>query len=166
MIGRRVKCLLVAAFSLFSLIVSAQGQSHHDKHVPNRSDDKEKQEETKKFDANEVIFGHVLDAHQYHFFTYKGQHFGISLPVLLYAPERGGFHSFSSAQFHHGEHEYKGFQLVTQEYKESLVREHGYSEEQIKGLSNESIIAVNENGTPAKDVKVYDFSLTRNVVQM
>jgi F-type H+-transporting ATPase subunit a len=166
MIGRRVKCLLVAAFSLFSLIVSAQGQSHHDKHVPNQSDDKEKQEETKKFDANEVIFGHVLDAHQYHFFTYKGHHYGISLPVLLYAPERGGFHAFNSSQFHHGEHEYKGFQLVTQEYKEGLVKNHGYSEEDVKGLANEHIIAVNEDGTPAKDVKVYDFSLTRNVVQM
>jgi len=72
MIVRRVKCLLVAAFSLFCLSVSAQQKGEGDKHIHNQSEEKEKKEETNKFDANEVIFGHVLDAYQFHFLSYTG----------------------------------------------------------------------------------------------
>jgi F-type H+-transporting ATPase subunit a len=169
MIGKGVKCLLVAAFSLFCLNSFSQQKGEADQHIKTQSEQHEKQEETKKFDANEVIFGHVLDAHQFHFFSYKGSdgeqhHVGIPLPVLLYSPKRG-FSAFSSSAFHHGEHPHNGYQLVNEEYKQGLAKK-GYSEEELKGLQNETIIAVNEDGTPAKDVKVYDFSLTRNVVQM
>jgi F-type H+-transporting ATPase subunit a len=165
MIGRRVKCLLVAAFTTFCINCSAQKQEHADKHIDNESEQKIDDEGKKKFDANEVIFGHVLDAHQFHFFSYHGQHYGINLPVILYVPERGGFHFFSSGKFHHGEHEYDGFRLVTEEYKKSLLT-HGYSDEDIKALQNESIIAVDSRDLPDKNAKVYDLSLTRNVVQM
>ena len=107
MIGKGVKCLLVAAFSLFSVFSFAQGPDFHDKHIPNQSDKEEKREDTKKFDANEVIFGHVLDAHQFHFLSYKGgdgqvHHIGIPLPVILYSPQKG-FSFFSSGNIHHGE---------------------------------------------------------------
>jgi F-type H+-transporting ATPase subunit a len=171
MMVRRVKSLLVAAFSLFSLAVSAQKHEAPDKHIDNRGEQEVKEGETKKFDANEVIFGHVLDAHQFHFFSYKGDdgeqhHVGIPLPVILYAPDRGGFHVFSSSNFHHGEHQYDGFLLVTDEYRKALTNSGRYSAEDIKGLRNESIIAVDENGLPLLNEKVYDFSLTRNVVQM
>ncbi|MFL5771889.1 MAG: F0F1 ATP synthase subunit A [Flavisolibacter sp.] len=165
MIGRRVKCLLVAAFTTFCINCSAQKQEHADKHIDNESEQKIDDEGKKKFDANEVIFGHVLDAHQFHFFSYHGQHYGINLPVILYVPERGGFHFFSSGKFHHGEHEYDGFRLVTEEYKKSLLT-HGYSDEDIKALQNESIIAVDSRDLPDKNANVYDLSLTRNVVQM
>src|SRR6476660_9751566 len=107
MIGRRVKCLLVAGFSLFCMAVSAQEREPATRHIHNQSEVAEDKGTTKKFDANEVIFGHVLDAHQFHFMTYKGSdgqehHVGISLPVLLYSSQRG-FSAFSSAKFHHGE---------------------------------------------------------------
>jgi F-type H+-transporting ATPase subunit a len=36
----------------------------------------------------------------------------------------------------------------------------------LKGVQNETIVAIDENGMPSTDIKVYDFSLTRNVVQM
>ena len=47
-----------------------------------------KKEEKKGFDANEVIFGHVLDAHEFHFFSYKSSdgtehEAAIPLPVIL-----------------------------------------------------------------------------------
>jgi F-type H+-transporting ATPase subunit a len=160
----RVKCLLVAAFSLFFLSLNAQEKEHPDKHIDNEGAQEIAAEKTNKFDANEVIFGHVLDAHQYHFFSYKGEHYGISLPVILYSPQKG-FSAFSSGKFHHGEETHEGYQLVTEEYKHKLA-EKGYPEEDLKKIQNETIIAVNNDGTPAKDVKVYDFSLTRNVVQM
>jgi hypothetical protein len=55
-----VKCLLVAAFSLFSGFIFAQGQPGEARKPKNES-----------FNANEVIFGHVLDAHEFHFFLIK-----------------------------------------------------------------------------------------------
>jgi F-type H+-transporting ATPase subunit a len=169
MIGKGVKCLLVAAFSLFSVFVFAQEVDHHDKHVPNQSEGKEEQEQTKKFDANEVIFGHVLDAHQFHFLSYTGSdghlhHVGIPLPVILYSPQKG-FSFFSSGKFHHGEDVHDGYLLVTPEYREHLI-ESGYSKEDVEKLKNETIIAVDDKSIPLENVKVYDFSLTRNVVQM
>jgi F-type H+-transporting ATPase subunit a len=170
MIGKGVKCLLVAAFSLFSLSIFSQRNGYHNGHIPNESDRKQDQEETKKFDANEVIFGHVLDAHQFHFFSYKGSdgeqhHIGIYLPIILYSPQKG-LTVFSSSQFHHGDKAYDGYALVTPEYKRWLREEKGFSEEQIKKIQNESIIPITADGIPDQTVKVYDLSLTRNVVQM
>src|SRR5688572_8231802 len=169
MVLRPAKSLLVAVFSVFCLISSAQEQEHPDGHIETEDHENIKKQETEKFNANEVIFGHVLDAHQFHFFSYKGSdgeqhHVGISLPVILYSPQKG-LSAFSSGKFHHGEHEHNGYRLVTDHYKESL-KEQGYSQDQLKGLYNETIIAVDENSLPSKDIKVYDFSLTRNVVQM
>lgn len=169
MIGKGVKCLLVAAFSLFCLSSFAQEEGNDNKDIHTQSEQKEKQENTKKFDANEVIFGHVLDAHQFHFLSYKGSdgqlhHVGIPLPVILYSAGKG-FSAFSSGKFHHGEDVHNGYLLVTQEYKEHLM-ESGYSKADVEKLRNETIIAVDENSIPLQNVKVYDFSLTRNVVQM
>ena len=169
MVFIRAKSLLVAAFSLFCIISSAQEKDNADKHVKTEDKEHMDKETTKKFNANEVIFGHVLDAHQFHFFSYKGSdgeehHATIPLPVILYSPQKG-FSVFSSGQFHHGEHEYNGYRLVTDHYKEQLA-ENGYTKAQLKGFQNENIIAVDENGLPSPDIKVYDFSLTRNVVQM
>lgn len=174
MIFRSVKLLLVAVFSLFCLSISssllAQPQGGQaDTHINNEGEQKMNQEAKSKFDANEVIFGHVLDAHQFHFYSYKGDdgkehHATIPLPVILYSPQKG-FSVFSSGRFHHGEEDYLGYRLVTEHYREQL-KESGFPEDLLKGIRNESIIAVDEQGLPETAVKVYDFSLTRNVVQM
>lgn len=94
-----------------------------------------------KFDASEVIFGHVLDAHEFHFFSYKGSdgqehHATIPLPVILYSPQKG-FSTFMSSRFEHGHATVDGYKL------------------------EENTIVSEEPG-----VTVYDLSLTRNVVQM
>jgi F-type H+-transporting ATPase subunit a len=131
MFNRSLKSLLVVVFSLFSVVFSnvANAQEHEPK------------KKEKVFDANEVIFAHVLDAHQFHFLTYKDKeghehHVSIPLPVILYSPQKG-FSTFMSSAFHHGEHEVNGYKLV-----------------------GNKIIPVDPN------VTVYDLSLTRNVVQM
>jgi F-type H+-transporting ATPase subunit a len=149
--------LIVAVFSLFFMALPAVSQA------------KEGEPEKTRFDANEVIFGHVLDAHEFHFFSWKGSdgkehHANIPLPVILYSPQRG-FTSFSSGNFHHGHETYKGYRLVNDHYRQELAH-HGYTKEQLKGFSNEQIIPVNAEGLPDASVKVYDISLTRNVVQM
>ena len=147
-----IKCLLVAAFSFFSCLVFAQGE-------PGASAKTEKE----SFDADEVIFGHVLDAHEFHFFSYQGkngkEHAAvISLPVILYSPQRG-FSIFMSSRFDEGKKTYRGYELLTKEKIEGLgLDPQAYNAGQI--------VAVNERGGIESGMKVYDFSLTRNVVQM
>lgn len=147
MISRRVKGLLVAAFSLLTLTFSTPsvaqehhegGETSHEEQV--HLEDTEKGGE-EKFDANEVIFGHVMDAHEFHFLSWKGadghdHHATIPLPVIMYSTTRG-FSTFMSSAFEHGHKEVNGYKLV-----------------------DNHVVPVD----PSE--KVYDISLTRNVVQM
>lgn len=134
-----VKSLLVAVLGLsmlFSFNVSAQ-ENHHDQVETADAKDATRK---KGFDANEVIFGHVKDAHEFHFLSYEGSdgtehELAIPLPVILYSPQKG-LSTFMSSAFHHGE-EHDGYKLV-----------------------DGKIIPADPS------VTVYDISLTRNVVQM
>ena len=149
MVSVRLKVLLVAVFGLFSTFIFAKDDSGD--------------KGGKTFDANKVIFSHIMDAHEFHFFTYKKKdgsefHATIPLPVMLYSPQRG-FSFFMSSAFHHGEQEYKGYAQLTNEKIKNWNLDK-------KKFFPGQIIAVNENGTMDSTVKVYDVSLTRNVVQM
>ena len=110
---RRLKCLLVAVFSLFL-------GSFFDLNLALAQPvDSENKTEKKDFDANEVIFGHIMDGHEFHFFSYKGSdgeqhHASIPLPVIVYSPQKG-LSSFISSRFHHGEKTYDGYALLTDE---------------------------------------------------
>lgn len=164
MMNRCVKGLLVAAFSAFCFFFSLSAWAQTGE---NSFGDETKKEQS-KFDANEVIFGHVLDAHQFHFLTYKTSdgsenHVGIPLPVIVYEKGRG-VSAFSSARFAHGEQSYNGYRLVTQDYKEHLAKY--YNAAELTQFHNESIIAVDANDMPVPGAQVADFSITRNVVQM
>ncbi len=91
----------------------------------------------KKLDPAKVIMEHIQDDHEWHFFTLGHFHATIPLPVILYSQEKG-LSVFSSSRFgHEREKEYNGYKM-----------EHG------------SIVSTNSSE------KVYDFSLTKNVVQM
>ena len=90
-----------------------------------------------KFDPAKEIMGHIQDAYEFHFFTIGDFHASIHLPVILYSPQKG-FSMFSSSRFgHENEETYDGYKIV-----------------------NNNIVPVDPG------VKVYDFSLTKNVVQM
>jgi F-type H+-transporting ATPase subunit a len=90
-----------------------------------------------KFDPTKEIMGHVQDAYEFHFFSIGNFHATIHLPVILYSPQKG-FSVFSSSRFgEEGSEEYDGYRLT-----------------------GNTIVPVE------KGVKVYDFSLTKNVVQM
>ena len=140
MASKGVKSLLVAAFSLICMFFSSPAKS--------QGQDAEKTEEKKGgFDANEVIFAHVLDAHQYHFLSYKGSdnkeyQVIIPLPVILYSPQRG-LSAFMSSRFEEGTVAYEGYKI-----------------------EKDKIAAVTPDGSVDTSVKVYDISLSRNVVQM
>ncbi len=135
---------MVAVFSLFILLFSNVSLANDDQHGDHGNQPKK---EKKGFDANEVIFGHVLDAHEFHFLDIPGEDghkhpVTIPLPVILYSPQRG-LDVFMSSKLEHGHAIYKGYKLI-----------------------EGKIHAVNAEGAEDGSVKVYDLSMTRNVVQM
>lgn len=139
-----LKSFAVASFSLFILLFSNVSLAQHDQHPDQPHGTTEKK---KGFDANKVIFDHVLDGHEYHFMDVTGEDgqlhpISLPLPVMLYSPERG-FDVFLSSRFEHGHADYKGYRLV-----------------------DGKVIPVNEAGVVDDSVTVHDISLTRNVVQM
>ena len=60
MIHRLIKSFTVAVFSIFLLGFCLQAQAGEG--------EDEKNGEKKKFNASAVIFGHVLNGHEFHFF--------------------------------------------------------------------------------------------------
>ena len=153
---------LVMALSLhgFSNFSYAQ-DAHHENaaavaaegEAVNRGDEAE----PKKFDAKEVILGHVKDAHDWHLFSLGETHVTIPLPVIIYNPARGT-DVFSSAAFHHGHEAHNGYRLVTAHYLEE------------KGLDpakylDGKVIAVDANDNPTNE-EIYDLSLTKNITAM
>ncbi len=145
---KTVKLLLVAIFSGFAISFSApllaQETPHNTTHKEGEAVHGEKKEQ---FDAASVIFGHILDNHEFHFTEYHDaegntHHVSIPLPIILYSKERG-LTAFMSSRFEHGHAVYNGYKIT-----------------------DESITAVKDDGTIDAGIKVYDLSLTRNVVQM
>ncbi|MBP6686390.1 MAG: F0F1 ATP synthase subunit A [Lacibacter sp.] len=138
---RSFKSLLVAVFSVFFVVLSAPVTAQHEPggHEP-ATQEAEHAPKKEGFDAKEVIFGHIMDGHDFHFFDWKGHAVGFPLPVILYSQQKG-LSVFLSSKFEHGHAEYNGYKLVKQEIGEKIV-----------------------STDPAE--QVYDLSLTRNVVQM
>jgi F-type H+-transporting ATPase subunit a len=92
---------------------------------------------TEKLDPAKIIMDHIKDAHEFHFFSAGSFHATIPLPVILYSPTKG-VSVFSSSRFgHEGEEAYQGYKLNEQK----------------------EIVSDDQSA-------VYDFSLTKNVVQM
>jgi len=156
MASKSIKSLLVAVFSL-CIFFSSNVSFAQDHPV------KETTKKEKIFDANEVIFGHIMDAHEFHFFSYKKAdgstfHATIPLPVIVYAKGKG-FSFFMSSKFHHGEHDVNGYTLLTNEKIDYLGLDRNK-------YSSGHIVAVNEAGVIDETVSVLDLSPTRNVVQM
>ena len=146
MISGRFKCLSVVAFSLFSFLFAAPVFAQEQKEGTTPAEANHTEEKKEGFNAQEVIFGHVLDNHEYHLTGYTDEqgiehHISIPLPIMIYSPQRG-FSAFMSSKFEHGE-SYEGYKL-----------------------EEEEIVAVDANGAVDESVKVYDFSITRYVVQM
>lgn len=96
-------------------------------------------EEKKGFDAAATIFGHISDAHDWHFMDFNGHPVTLPLPVIIWHPENG-LSVFSSSRFDHGHSSYKGYRLVRGPMKEKIV-----SEDQ---------------------ARILDLSITKNVMSM
>ncbi|WP_246186202.1 F0F1 ATP synthase subunit A [Phnomibacter ginsenosidimutans] len=149
-----MKSLLVAVFSVFSFGVAMAEEGHE----PAQHEAGATHEE--KLDPGKIIIEHVTDAHDFHFMDIGGKAISIPLPVILYS--EGKWHMFSSGNFHHGHEAHDGFFLVNDHYIQQMKAE-GVD---VSGLKNQQIIAVDAEGKPNASVQVYDFSMTKNVVQM
>jgi len=94
-----------------------------------------------KLNPAKVIMEHIQDSHEFHFFTLKKAdgsefHATIPLPIILYSKEKG-LSVFSSSHFHHGHAAHNGYKMEHDKIHAEDPNEH-----------------------------VYDFSITKNVVQM
>ena len=91
-----------------------------------------------KLDPAKIIMDHIKDDHEFHFFSIGDFHATVPLPVILYSATKG-LSVFSSSKFGHEGHRiiYNGYEL------------------------NEKRVIISSDGST-----VYDFSITKNVVQM
>ncbi|HEX4849578.1 MAG TPA: F0F1 ATP synthase subunit A, partial [Puia sp.] len=154
MTSKSFKSILVAGFSLFGLLLTNLSYGQHEKG----------EKKPQKLDPAKIIMEHVSDGHEFHFATVGGHHVTIPLPVILYSPSRG-LSVFMSSAFEHGEQEHDGYRLL----EDRFLEEQGLdSAKNAKGqplYKTGKIYAVDQNGIPDLSVKVFDFSITRNVAQ-
>jgi F-type H+-transporting ATPase subunit a len=154
MFSGRFKSLLVAGFSVFLLLSFYPASAQHENGP---------KEAEKGFDAKEIIFGHVLNNHDFHIIDIVHDDgtihpVSIPLPVILYSRQRG-LEAFMSSRFHHGEENYRNYMLLTNEKISQLKLDP-------TKYNAQDIVALNENGSIDPTIRVYDISITRNVIQM
>lgn len=148
----RFKYKLVALIMVFSIAVTGVfANGNEDPHAAGGHEKKE------KFNAKEVILGHVKDAHDWHVFSIGEFHATLPLPVIIYSKTRG-ISMFSSSEFHHGHDAHDGYRLVEAHY----LHEKGLNPKQ---YTEGSIIAVDANDMPTGE-KIYDLSFTKNIAFM
>lgn len=141
MVSRSFKSLLVAGFSLVSILFS---------NVSYAGD----------WNPSSQILEHIADAHEFHFFTLNKKPVSIPLPVILYSKDKG-WSLFMASRFEHGEQTYDGYRLLEEDY----IKENKLDPNSFK---TGKIYAVDADGKPESyaSVRVYDLSLGRNAVQV
>jgi F-type H+-transporting ATPase subunit a len=154
MMSIRRKSLLVAIFSLFSafFFCTSNAQDSAAKNSP------------PKLNPARIIIEHVSDAHDFHFLTIGDRPISIPLPVILYSPAKG-WSVFISSAFDHGRSVHGGYMLLEDKFMED------HKLEDIKDRKGNSvykagkIYVVNNSSMPDPEITVYDFSISRNVMQ-
>jgi F-type H+-transporting ATPase subunit a len=115
----------IILLSIFSFSVFASGHESESAAV-----------EEEKFDATKVIFEHIGDSHDWHFWGEHEHAVSMPLPVILYS-NKNGLVMFLSSKFHHG----------TQDFGPYFI--------------DHEVI-----GSRDITETVYDFSITKNVASM
>lgn len=137
----------ILRFSVIFLLALAPffGFSNDTEHSHTESEPKDT-----KTEIDEHIAHHLQDNHDFHITSWKGTHYGFSLPVILYD---NGIHFFMSSKFHHGE-------TVAESNGNHYKLYHG----KIYKTDAEGKISYKE-GKVAND-RPLDFSITKNVVMI
>lgn len=153
---------MVAAFSIFSITFSSSVLANETPNIGNHATVKH---EEKKIDPAKIILEHVGDGYDFHFFTWKGHPVSLPLPVLVYT-KKSGISCFLSSKFHHGKEIYNGYCLTNEEFLEANHLLNAKTNDGKPLYRKGKIYATTVNGLPDISEKVYDFSFTRNVVQV
>ena len=138
MVSKSLKYLSTVILSL-SLTVFSHTSLAQENHA---GDTEAQTEKSVKLNPGKLLMEHISDMHEFHIMDIGDQPISIPLPVLLYAPGRG-FSAFMSTEFHHGAETHDGY-----------------------ALEEGKVVGVDAQGNVDESVKVYDFSITRNVAQM
>ena len=128
--------------SLLVLCVSTSAISQHDNNHNVENHDAESHDsknEKQEVSIVENVLNHISDAHDWHFFSFKGHHYSIPLPVILLTD--GNLDVFMSSEFHHGHSEVK-------KDNRTYTIDKGGKISEASGLS------------------IIDFSITKNVASM
>lgn len=98
---------------------------------------------SKEVDVQEIVFGHIRDAYEWHVFSYWDTHVSIPLPIIVYSSTTG-WHTFSSARLAHGK-EFEGFRIASEgAYAGKVV----------------------ERDTQGKDIRPLDISITKTALSI
>lgn len=97
--------------------------------------------EKKGFQPGDFIFSHIRDDYGWHLFNFKGHHYSIPLPVILYS-QKQGLSVFLSSKLAHG-HTHKNFKIADE------------------GDYINKIIEVDSHGEFVE--RPFDISITKNV---
>jgi F-type H+-transporting ATPase subunit a len=105
------------------------------------------------FNAGDMIFEHILDAHDWHLWGEGDHAVSIPLPVIAYSSR--GLDVFMSSSFHHGHNTYKGYMLHRKEGEKKYTL--------VAVKENESVDAHSASIDEAVTASLIDFSITKNV---
>jgi F-type H+-transporting ATPase subunit a len=139
----RIRKFIVKVFIIIALLVGLLGNGCLQKSMaghlnePDGAVAEHGHDEAEPLNVGELIIGHVVDAHEWHFMTLpNGESVAIYLPMILF--HKGELYCFSSKHLYHSaEHSHQGFELD----KETVVYRHSNGE--------------------LSEAKVYDFSITK-----
>ncbi|MDO5615446.1 MAG: F0F1 ATP synthase subunit A [Cruoricaptor ignavus] len=139
---------------LFVLLGSFTFAQHHDTVGDEVHADVVK-DESKDFNAKDMIMSHIGDANEWHVLTLnegtpEEKHISIPLPVII--KDKDGLHMFMSSAIAHG-HEHDGYTL-----------DHGIVVS-TKGVEKASLFSLLSGKQKSEDV-FFDFSITKNVAAM
>lgn len=111
--------------------------------MPLYANENEASDGKSKVDVQEIVFGHIRDAYEWHLFTYNGTHVSIPLPVIVYSQE-SGWHAFSSSRLAHNA-QYEGFYIAAEgDYAGKVV----------------------EKDAQGNEVRPFDISITKTALSM
>ncbi len=134
----------------FTLIILTSGLLY--------SNNEEHSTETKNTEENvdiaKVAFEHILDSHYWHLWGEGHDAVALPLPCIVYSNTRG-LMFFSSSVFEHGTKSYKKLKIVENQIVVDESNEFG----EFKKADEDAILST-------KKEKIYDFSITKNVLQL
>lgn len=101
-------------------------------------------EEGGELNVKELILEHLADGYEWHICTVGETHVSLPLPVIVFG-ESSSLNIFMSSKFHHGTSEYNGFYIARE------------------GDNKGKIV---EKSAAGEEVRVWDFSLTKNALSL